>query len=67
LRIWWVIASLSVIGPLVFNNILFFAAISTTGLVSPGMGTVIKPLYFEAGKDFGRWQFFMFSREFKSV
>jgi hypothetical protein len=27
----------------------------------------IKPLDFEAGKNFGSGQFFMFSREFKSV
>jgi hypothetical protein len=31
------------------------------------MGPEIKPLNFEAGKDFGSWQFFVFSGEFKSV
>jgi hypothetical protein len=31
------------------------------------MGPEIKLLDFKTGKDFGNWQFFVFSGEFKSV
>src|SRR5512141_2079939 len=51
-----------------FFNFLFFACyIHHQALVKSGMEPEIKPLYFEASKDFGSRQFFVFSREFKSV